>query len=221
MKKLKRDAWDDAFKEKGKVFTAPQEDIPRTVKLFKKYNVKRILDLGCGSGRHLIYLAKHNFDVFGIDISKHGIKIARIWLKKEGLKANLRISNIYKKLPYKNNFFDAIVSTQTLHHAKIGEIRKLIKEIERILKPNGLIFITVRKHVSKKHIPKHRLYGIKYIAPRTYIILGGYEKDLPHYRFNKNLLRKEFRNFKILNLWIESTKGHYCLLGQLKNFKKK
>jgi len=216
MKKLKRDAWDEIFKNKGKMFIAPQEDIPKIVKLLKKHDVKRVLDLGCGSGRHLIYLAKRGFDVFGLDISKHGVKIAKTWLKREGLKANLRIGNIYEKLPYKNNFFDAIISTQTLHHGKIGEIRKLIKEMERILKPNGLIFITVRKYVPKKYIPKDRLYGIKYIAPRTYIMLGGPEKDLPHYRFNKNILRKEFRNFKILNLHVESLKGHYCLLGQLK-----
>jgi ubiquinone/menaquinone biosynthesis C-methylase UbiE len=135
---------------------------------------------------------------------------------KLGLKANLKVGNIYKRLPYKNNFFDAIISTQTLHHGKITEIRKLIKEMKRILKPNGLVFITVRKYVSKKHIPENKLYGIKYIAPRTYIILGGTEKNLPHYRFTKRILREEFVNFRILGLWIEKPGFHYCLLGQLK-----
>jgi cyclopropane fatty-acyl-phospholipid synthase-like methyltransferase len=222
VKKIKRDIWDETFKKKGKIFTTPQEDIPRIVKLFKKHYVKKVLDLGCGSGRHLVYLAKHGFDVFGIDISKHGIKIAKTWLKKEGLKANLRISDIYKKLPYKNNFFDAIVTIQTLHHEKIEEIRKLIKEIERILKPNGLIFVTVLKYAPKKCIPKDKL-ELKFIAPRTYIFLGGLDKNLPHYQFNRNILKKEFRNFKILDLWVESKTSlfhrHYCLLGQLKNKK--
>jgi len=214
MKDSAKLSWDKVFQQKGKVFTRPQEDIPKIIKLFKKENVQKVLDLGCGSGRHTVYLAKHGFDAYGLDISKHGIKIAKGWLKKEKLKANFKIEDMYKKLPYKNNFFDAIVSTQTLHHGRIEKIRKLIKEIKRILRPNGLMFITVRKEVAKKYIPREKLYGIKYIAPRTYVILGGPEKGSPHYRFNKKILRKEFREFKILNLWVRGT--HYCLLGQLK-----
>jgi cyclopropane fatty-acyl-phospholipid synthase-like methyltransferase len=206
--KIKRNVWNETFKDKGKVFTKPQEDIPKIVKLFKKYNVKRILDLGCGSGRHLIFLARHGFDVYGIDMAKSGIKISKKWLDKEGLKANLKIRDIYKKLPYKDNFFDAIVSTQTLHHEKIEKIRKLIKEMERILKINGLIFITV---FDLKCVPNKNK---KQIAPRTFILLKGNDVGVPHYSFNKNILRKEFKSFKILDIWFESSGRNYCLLGQ-------
>jgi len=103
------------------------------------------------------------------------------------------------------------------HHAKIEKIRKLIKEMERILKLGGLIFVTVRKHRSKKEIPKEKLWKIKFIAPRTFIPLSHEEKGLIHYLFNKKLLRKEFKNFKIYDIWFESHKTHYhyCLLGEL------
>jgi Xaa-Pro aminopeptidase len=47
------------------------------------------------------------------------------------------------------------------------------------------------------------------------IILGGSEKGIPHYRFNKKILLKEFKDFKILDFWIDS-ENYYCLLGQLK-----
>jgi len=212
--KITKRAWDKAFKRQGKIFTKPQEDIPRLVKEWKKKGIKRILDLGCGSGRHTVYLAKRGFEVYGIDIAKEGIKIAKEWLKKEKLKANLKIGDIYKKLPYENGFFDAIVCVRTLNHGKIEWIRKTIKEMYRILKPNGYVFVTVHKHVAKKYIPKERLYGIKWIAPRTYVILGGPEKGLPHYRFNKKILIKEFKKagFKILDFWIDS-ENYYCLLA--------
>ena len=209
--------WNRIFKEQGKVFLNPQKDIPRIVKLFKKKSVKRILDLGCGSGRHTVYLAKHGFEVYGIDIAPKGIKITRSWLKKEKLKANLKVGNIYKKLPYSDNFFDALVSTQTLHHNRIGNVRKLIREIERVIRPKGLIFITVSKWGSIKDIPKEKLWKIKFIAPRTYIPLSHDEKGLLHYLFNKKLLRKEFKNFKIHNVWIDFKGKHYCLLGELKS----
>ncbi len=169
--------WNKIFKQYGKVFTRPQEDIPKIVRLFKKRGVKKVLDLGCGSGRHAVYLAKHGFEVYGIDIAPEGIKIAKNWLKKEKLKANFKIGSIYKKLPYKDNFFDALISTSTIHHEKIKNIQKAIREIERVLKPKGLVFMTVRKRKFKKFWPDFTIiekYGkqksqYKVIGPRTYV----------------------------------------------------
>jgi len=216
--------WNKLFKRYGKVFTKPQEDVPKIVKIFKKHNIKRVLDLGSGSGRHTVYLAKQGFKVCGIDIAKQGIKITRNWLKKEKLRASLKVSNIYKKLPYKNNSFDAIISLQTLHHGKIKKIRKLIKEIGRILKPGGLIFITVRKALKVKGWKKNKIVIHKFrkqktrykvIGARLYVPIEGGEKGLIHFCFNKALIRKEFRNFKIFDIWIR--KGHYCFIGKLKS----
>ena len=44
-----------------------------------------------------------------------------------------------------------------MNHRKIRDIRKVIKEIERVLKPGGLIFITVRKQLSKKILAKRKI----------------------------------------------------------------
>jgi len=218
--------WDKIFKKRGRVFVKPQENIPGIVKLFKKRGVKNVLDLGCGSGRHLVYLAKHNFNVWGIDIAESGVNIAKNWLKEEGLKANLKIGDIYKRLPYPNNFFDAIISVQTLHHSRIKKIRKLIKEIERILKPDGLIFITVRRALrvkgwKKNKIVIHRWKGwkkkkVKYkvIGPRIYVPIEGDVRGEIHFSFTKELIKKEFKNFKIPKIWTKF--GHYCFLGESK-----
>ena len=216
--------WDKIFKWHGKLFTEPQEDIPKIVKLFKKKSVKKVLDLGCGSGRHTVYLAKRGFKVYGVDIAPKGIKITKDWLKKEKVQANLKIGSIYRKLPYQDDFFDAVISTQVIHHEKIENIRKAIKEIERVLKPKGLLFVTVRKRKFKKQWKKgkiiekfgHQKVDYKIVEPRTYIPIEKGEKGLMHYLFNKELLRKEFKNFKIYDLWVNSDKKHYCFLGQLK-----
>ncbi len=216
--------WDKIFKKHGRVFLKPQEDIPKIARLFKKEGVKKILDLGCGTGRHLIFFAKRGFDLCGIDIAEEGVKIAKEWLKEERLKASFKVGSIYKKLPYKDNFFDAVISTNTIHHARINTIRKTIHEIERILKPEGLIFITVLKRKFRKFYPKLTIierYGkqkarYKVIGTRAYVPIEGGEKGLIHYLFNKKLIRKEFNNFKIHNIWVDSAKRHYCFLGELK-----
>jgi len=215
MPKLTKLGWDRIFKKEGKIFVRPHKDMARIVKFFKKQDVRKVLDLGCGSRRHTVYLSKRGFNIYGLDIAKHGIKIAKNWLNKESLKANFKDSDIYEKLPYEDNFFDAIISIKTLHHGKIGDIRKLIKEMKRILKPRGLIFITGHRKPPKKKIPKEKLFGVKYIAPRTYATLAGPEKGMPHYFFNKKILKKEFRDFEIIDLWIDD-KDDYCLLGKLK-----
>ncbi|OGZ18890.1 MAG: hypothetical protein A2Z68_01275 [Candidatus Nealsonbacteria bacterium RBG_13_38_11] len=217
--------WDKIFKQQGKFFTKVQGDISRIVKLFKRRNVKRVLDLGCGSGRHTVYLAKHGFEVYGIDISRTGIKMTRKFLLKEKLKGNLKIGSIYKKLPYKDNFFDAVISVQVLHHARIESIRKVIREIERVLKLKGLFFTTNRRRRIQRNVKilteeyenLREKFRYRIIAPMTYVPTGGAEKGLIHYLFNKKSFRKEFRHFKIYDIWVESNKRHYCLLGELKS----
>jgi ubiquinone/menaquinone biosynthesis C-methylase UbiE len=209
-----RERWNKIYRE-GRFKKSVDKNFPQIVEILKEYEIKKVLELGCGAGRHVVYLAKMGFEVYGIDIAKYGIKIARKWLREENLKAKLKVGDIYKKLPYKDNFFDAIICIRTLNHGKIEWIRRAIKEMYRILKPNGYVFVTVHKHRGKKHIPKEKLYGIKWIAPRTYIILGGPEKGIPHYRFNKKILISEFKKvgFKILDFWTDS-KGYYCMLCQ-------
>ena len=213
--------WNEEFKKYGLIFTEPQEGIDEIVKLFREHGVKRVLDLGCGSGRNVVYLAKNGFDVSGIDIAEVGINLTREWLNKENLHADLKVGNIYERLPYKDNYFDAVISTQALHHERIQNIRKAILEIERILKPQGLIYVTFRKRKFRKFYPKLTIieaygkqkYRYQVIDSRTYVPMEGGEKGLVHYLFNKKLIKKEFKNFKIPKIWVGANGRHYCFWG--------
>ncbi|MFX0141366.1 MAG: class I SAM-dependent methyltransferase [Candidatus Hodarchaeota archaeon] len=215
--------WNEIYrneKESKLLISGIQEGIPEFVENCKKKKFTKILDLACGSGRHLVYLSQKGFAVYGLDFSSEGIKKAKSQLKEKNLHADLIIGSMYEKFPYNNNFFDAVICIRAIHHNLITKIRIAINEIERVLKPNGLIFITMPKKRAKKEIPKERQFGIKYIAPRTYIILGGEEKDVPHYSFNKKILYKEFKNFEIQKIWVDNL-FHYCFIGKLQgdNFK--
>jgi SAM-dependent methyltransferase len=203
---LNMQQWNEAFKKNGRIFTEIQEDIPKITAFFKDHNVKRILDLGFGSGRHTVYLAREGFDVYGLDVAMEGLRLTKSWLKQENVKAHLKIGNIYEGLPYPDNFFGAIVSSQVIHHSRIESIRELIKEMERVLVSHGLVFITVPERLAR---------ASETVAPRTYVPLEGMDKGLVHYIFKKSLLRKEFSNFRINRIWVDSHQ-QYCLLGELK-----
>ncbi|TSC94018.1 MAG: methyltransferase [Parcubacteria group bacterium Licking1014_1] len=226
--------WNNIFKKEGKVYFKPQEDMSAMVKLFKKRGIKKVLDLGCGSGRHVVYFAKNGFETYGIDIAPVGLKMTKDWLKQEKFKANLKLCPIFKKLPYKSNFFGAIIAVQVVSHEKIENIRKLIKEMDRILKPNGLIFVAFNQRSKVKDwrvgsIQKERFIGDdgvsmfeerrKIIGPRTHVPIEGTEKGLIHYAFDKTAIRKEFQNFKIHRISLDSKKCRYILLTESKKIK--
>ena len=213
MKDSSKAQWDEIYR-KEQVSPAVQNGITTIIDFFNRKKIKKILDLGCGSGGYIVYLAELGFDMYGLDFSEEGIKAAATRIQEKNLHVNLTLSSIYEKLPYKDKFFDAIISIRTLHHGTIENIRALIKEIERILKPNGLIYLTVRKLIAEK-----RRLAFQEIAPRTYIPLEGKEKGVIHYLFNKTILKKEFSRFKILELGItygpQDWEAYYHMLGEL------
>ena len=55
--------WNDIFTEQGRVFEEPHRDMTRLVELFRDRDVARILDLGCGTGRHLAFLSRMGFEM--------------------------------------------------------------------------------------------------------------------------------------------------------------
>jgi 2-polyprenyl-3-methyl-5-hydroxy-6-metoxy-1,4-benzoquinol methylase len=75
--------WDLIYKQhRASMKREPHEDMPQVVSLFRQRGVKKVLDAGCGVGRHIVYLAGKGFEVSGLDSSKEAIKITREVLKK-------------------------------------------------------------------------------------------------------------------------------------------
>jgi len=134
MKKHLAKTWDKWYK-KGVKWDSnkPSKNIIK----FKEYLRKkdRILDLGCGQGRDVIYLAKLGFDSYGIDISKVAIKKIK---KRCGAKNLHAFVGNSEKLPFENNFFDAVYCGWVLEYTNI---KKSISEIERVVKKYGIVYL--------------------------------------------------------------------------------
>lgn len=199
--------WEEIYNKEGIVTKKPLEEMKDVISVLKKQKVHRVLDLGCGTGRHTVLLAKEGFKVYALDLSKTGLKMINAWLKKEKLTAKLIHSSCYHRFPFKDHFFEAIISTQVIYHNYHVQIKKCIKEIERVLKPQGIIYITFA--ISKPE----KADGSKKVDQRTYLLLKGQEKGIIHFFYTKPLIKTDFKNFKILKLKKDQT-HHWGLLGQ-------
>ena len=201
--------WEFIFSKRGKVFTRPHSDARFLVSFFKERGIKKILDLGCGSGRHLVYFSKKGFEVFGFDASARALELAKEWLEEEGLTADLKLHRMEERFPYSDNFFDAIISIQVIHHNLLEEILFTVSEMERVLKKNGVIFITVPILKGGSRIDD---WQMKEVEPNTCMPLNGPEEGLPHHFFTLEKIDEIFKNFDLLKVYIDNTK-HRAILG--------
>lgn len=212
--------WNRIYKEEGKEYEyynilEPHEDLIKVVKWFRKQKVKHVLDLGCGAGRNLIPLAEKGFSLSGLDLAPEGFKFIKDSLKEKNLKADLKVGSIYEKLPYKKDSFDAIVSVQVLQHGTEKQISKAIVEMKRVLRPGGLVFITLCGRLSNGKVRLFLVKTAKKIAPNTYKPTQGNEKGLTHFMYNKVRIAKHFKDFEMLESWKDS-RDYYCFVGRLK-----
>jgi len=202
-------AWNSIFKKEGQVFEEPHDDMARFARLLRLRSARTVLDLGCGTGRHMLYFAEKLYDVYGIDQSPEALRRAKMLLESKGHTPQLKEGNIYKHLPYRSNYFDAVISTQVIHHAMRYEIEEAVEEVARVLKKGGLLFATFPMKVGGvrgKWIKK-----VRKIAPHTFFPTEGKEAGLIHYVFDKTAIYEVFYHF---NLQIWDNGHHWCILGE-------
>lgn len=99
----------------------------------------KILDIGCGNGRMVEILEGKNVEYTGLDISEELIKIA----KTKYPEMKFIVGNALNP-PFLDCTFDKVFCIRMFHHIPSFDLRvKFLKEVNRVLKPNGLLIITV------------------------------------------------------------------------------
>ena len=111
----------------------------------------RVIDLGCGTGRHVITLARRGFDVVGVDLSPFMIDVAREKLAREGLDAELVTGNITDLSRFDTTSFRyAICMFSTLGLIRGADNRlAFLEEVCRLLEPGGRFVAHVHNRLHK------------------------------------------------------------------------
>jgi SAM-dependent methyltransferase len=174
--------WDEIFRRDGRVYEAPALVMPEVAGRLRDHGCRRVLDLGCGSGRHVVYLAQQGFVVLGLDNSPTALQLTREWVGQETLRALLARADMRRPLPVPAGSFDAVVSTQVIHHALLDTVRRTAAELGRVVRPGGMLFVTVPLKPDDDDT-------FQEIEPGTLVPVTGAEKGLLHHFFTPDELR--------------------------------
>lgn len=106
---------------------------------------ERVLDLGCGNGRHTLEAARYPGRIVGVDISREDLQAAKFMyddLKRKGAvgRADFIIGDA-QNLPFKDGAFDKSLCTETFEH--VPDDRRSIDEFLRVTKPDAQVCVSV------------------------------------------------------------------------------
>lgn len=150
-----REYWDAVASDK-------EFSTPFRFDLFSEYTSKDdlILDYGCGYGRTIKQLKENKYaNITGVDFSKEMISRAR----GENPTADFKVIDS-GRIPFQDNYFDAVVllAVLTCVHKNI-EQDLILNEIQRVLKPDGIVYINdFMLNNDKRNLDRYEKYKEKY-----------------------------------------------------------
>jgi SAM-dependent methyltransferase len=168
-----------------------------------------ILDVGCGVGRHVIYLGSRGFRVAGVDVSPSGVKMAQAACVERGIVFDGRVSDM-TTLPWADRSFDAALSTSTIHHHLRAGIVQALAEVWRVLKPGGMFLVdfpstdTLMYDEFRGWVSAGKTMEVE---PNTFVDerpdIPDSDDFLPHHFCSEADVRDLLRGFEIIKLWAD------------------
>ncbi|MHC5745783.1 MAG: class I SAM-dependent methyltransferase [Nostoc sp.] len=110
------------------------------------YSDTQVLDLCCGSGQTTEFLVKTSQNVTGLDASPKSLQRARLNVPEASY-----VEAFAEEMPFADNLFDVVHTSVALHEMQPQQLRKIINEVYRVLKPGG-VFTLVDFHAPTNPI---------------------------------------------------------------------
>ncbi len=147
----------------------------------------RVLDVGCGEGRNLIYCMQNSYNVFGIDKDPRAIDYIRLVAKTlqiDNLEGRFRLMDA-KKMIFPDQSFDVVLSSAMFHFAESrADFKSMWSECLRVIKPGGIFFVrTMTSHYNSEADDTVSTGGI-------YTFADGQKRYLLNAHFIKNISAK-------------------------------
>lgn len=167
----------------------------------------KILDLGCGSGRDLLYFKNKDYEAYGLDNSEELIKLAEEYTNEKIIKCDFRNINLNIK-------FDAIWANASLLHLTINELKSTITKLINHLNKNGTIYMSF-KYGTFEGIRNDRHFT--YFTEKTITSFLNKFENIKTIKIWKTTDQRKDRNNEFwLNVIVRKNKQHLKYRGIIK-----
>jgi ubiquinone/menaquinone biosynthesis C-methylase UbiE len=163
----KKYEWDKSYDNGDNFVFYPHEEVVRFTSKFIRKRIgleefrdeasdvrgMRVLDLGCGIGRHVIYYHELGLEAYGIDLSNTAVNVALEWGRKSGLfEVNQKIrQGDIRQLPWQDKFFRYAVSHGVLDSMPFEIAREACIELARVMSVGGLFYCDLISGDDSQH----------------------------------------------------------------------
>ncbi len=159
--------WENSYSRRDNYLFHPHEEVIRFISKYVRKRVgitdfkdvmqslgaHRVLDLGCGIGRHVMYCHDMGLDAYGVDLSETAIRDAIEWANTRGSKE--LTSKLFQSdachLPWGNDFFQLAVSHGVLDSMPFELARAISVELCRVMQPGALFYCDLVSGDDSKH----------------------------------------------------------------------
>jgi tellurite methyltransferase len=193
---MSTNAWDTYWKDRDNWdwWKKPAPEVLDLIRSLSPAEQPRVLDLGCGLGRHAIAFALAQFSVTATDASPAAIRHVDEWSQGLQLQIETHICDVLSSvLPCEA--FDVVLSYNVIYHGSRGQFARAIQQVRRLLKREGIFFFTCPSRQDGK-------YGVgKEVAPHTYRCTKSVTPGDIHYFADESDLADLLVGFRTVACW--------------------
>jgi len=190
--------WDELYADPAllPVPDEPEPFVTRALQALPSPRSTSVLDVGCGGGRHLLWLERQGFTAFGVDRAPSGLGLTRDLLRREERAVRVTLGDM-GALPFASASFGAVIAHHVLYHGVAADVRRAIGEAGRVLRDEGLFVGTLLSTRAWKYGEGRRL------EPSTYVQERGPEAGVAHHYCDETGARTLLAGFDIDGLALD------------------
>jgi SAM-dependent methyltransferase len=188
--------WGELFADPGMQELKPNPELMGLVPGWQAAGCRRVLDAGCGVGRHLLPLLAAGFQVWGADCDAQVLKLLLAHLARAAPVVAARLVQAdLSRLPFASGAFDLVVSVNVINHGDAATFRDYCRELARVLKAGGHLFIYTSPREAGERV---RLPQTRELEPGTLVDIATPDGAMVHHFPTPAELREQFPGFTVL-----------------------